>query len=62
MHTVKLRVAPVPASAPHDDGLREVIDLIRAGLFSRGDTALLRPLIDDLLDADPYMVMTGGLQ
>ncbi len=40
----------------HDE-LREVIDLLRAGFFSRGDQSLFRPLIDDLLDTDPYMVM-----
>ena len=37
--------------------LREVIDLIRAGFFSRGDTELFRPLIDNLLAADPYFVL-----
>jgi glycogen phosphorylase len=37
--------------------LREVIDLISAGFFSRGDTAIFRPLIDDLLTVDPYLVM-----
>ena len=40
-----------------NDELREVVDLLRAGFFSRGDTALFRPLIDDLLTADPFMVM-----
>ncbi len=39
---------------PH---LREVIDLIRSGYFTRGDTDLLRPLIDGLLHHDPYMVL-----
>jgi starch phosphorylase len=37
--------------------LREVIDLIRAGFFSRGDTELFRPLVDNLLLHDPYMVL-----
>jgi glycogen phosphorylase len=37
--------------------LREVIDLISAGFFSRGDTEIFRPLINDLLTADPYLVM-----
>jgi starch phosphorylase len=36
--------------------LREVIDLIRGGFFSRGDTELFRPLIDGLMHYDPYMV------
>lgn len=37
--------------------LREVIDLIRHGFFSRGDTELFRPLIDNLLYHDPYLVL-----
>ena len=37
--------------------LREVLDLIRSGFFTRGDTDLLRPLIDGLLYHDPYMVL-----
>jgi starch phosphorylase len=37
--------------------LREVIDLIRGGFFSRGDSELFRPLIDGLLYHDPYMLL-----
>ncbi len=37
-------------------GLRDVIDLIRSGFFSRGDTELFRPLIDGLLYQDPYLL------
>jgi starch phosphorylase len=36
--------------------LREVIDLIRSGFFTRGDTTLLQPLMDNLLHVDPYML------
>ena len=36
--------------------LREVIDLLRSGLFSRGDTELFRPLIDGLMNQDPYLL------
>ena len=36
--------------------LREVIDLIRSGFFSRGDTDLFKPLIDSLMHYDPYML------
>jgi len=36
--------------------LREVIDLIRSGFFSRGDAELFRPLIDSLMHYDPYML------
>ncbi|HUX73947.1 MAG TPA: glycogen/starch/alpha-glucan phosphorylase [Steroidobacteraceae bacterium] len=37
--------------------LREVIDLIAGGFFSRGDADLFKPLIDDLLHHDPYMLL-----
>jgi starch phosphorylase len=37
--------------------LRQVLDLIRDGFFSRGDTTLFRPLVDGLLRWDPYMVL-----
>jgi glycogen phosphorylase len=37
--------------------LREVIDLVRKGFFSRGDADLFRSLIDTLTWSDPYMVM-----
>jgi len=37
--------------------LREVIDLIREGFFSRGDTELFRPLVDRLLYHDPYVAL-----
>ncbi len=40
-----------------NQGLRDVIDLIRSGSFSRGDTELFRPLIDGLLNQDPYLVL-----
>jgi hypothetical protein len=39
-----------------NQGLRDVIDLIRSGFFSRGDTELFRPLIDGLMYHDPYML------
>jgi starch phosphorylase len=38
-------------------GLRDVIDLIRSGFFSRGDAELFRPLIDGLLYQDPYLLL-----
>lgn len=37
--------------------LREAIELVRSGFFSRGDTELFRPLIDGLLTHDPYFVL-----
>ncbi len=42
------------AAAPE---LREVIDLIRSGFFSRGDTTLFKPLVDNLVYHDPYLVL-----
>jgi starch phosphorylase len=40
-----------------NQGLRDVIDLIRSGFFSRGDTELFRPLVDGLLYHDPYLLL-----
>ncbi|MEP6883170.1 MAG: glycogen/starch/alpha-glucan phosphorylase [Gammaproteobacteria bacterium] len=40
-----------------NQGLRDVIDLIHSGFFSRGDTELFRPLIDGLLYHDPYLLL-----
>jgi glycogen phosphorylase len=41
----------------HDnDQLREVIEMIAAGDFSKGDRELFRPLIDSLLHRDEYQV------
>jgi starch phosphorylase len=39
-----------------DQDLRDAIDLINSGLFSRGDGSLFRPLTDSLLDSDPFLV------
>jgi starch phosphorylase len=36
--------------------LKDVIDLIRGGFFSRGDTELFRSLVDGLMYHDPYML------
>jgi starch phosphorylase len=36
--------------------LREVIDSIASGQFSRGDRNLFRPLVDGLLNSDPYLL------
>jgi len=40
-----------------NDELRAVIDLIRDGHFSRGDRDLFRPIIDSLLNWDPYRLL-----
>jgi glycogen phosphorylase len=47
---------------PHDyynqnEQLREVLNLIGSGHFSHGDPNLFKPLLDSLLNQDPYMLM-----
>jgi starch phosphorylase len=37
--------------------LREVIDLISSGFFTRGDRDVFRPLVEHLLNHDEYMLM-----
>jgi starch phosphorylase len=37
--------------------LRAVLDLIREGFFSRGDTAQFRAIVDELLNWDTYMLL-----
>jgi len=39
-----------------DTALREVIDAISRGDFSRGDRALFQPLVDSLMQRDEYML------
>ena len=40
-----------------NDALREVMDLILCGFFSRGDGDIFRPLVDNLLYHDPFLVL-----
>ena len=40
-----------------DEALKGTIDLINSGLFSHGDTELFRPLTDNLIHQDPFMVL-----
>jgi starch phosphorylase len=40
-----------------DDELRSVLELLASGLFSHGDRDLFRPLLDNLLHHDPYLVL-----
>jgi starch phosphorylase len=37
--------------------LRAVFDLINSGVFSAGDTSLFKPLVDGLLENDPYLLL-----
>jgi len=40
-----------------NEQLKSAVDLIASGLFSHGDTELFRPLTDNLIHADPFMVL-----
>jgi starch phosphorylase len=40
-----------------DDELRQAIDLIADGAFSDGDTNLFRPLVENLLHQDDYLLL-----
>ena len=42
----------------NDPVLRGALDAIASGLFSGGDKALFRPLVDQLIDHDPFLVLT----
>ncbi len=37
--------------------LKSALDLIASGHFSKGDASLFRPLVDDLINHDPYFVL-----
>ncbi|WP_423127087.1 glycogen/starch/alpha-glucan phosphorylase [Gaoshiqia sp. Z1-71] len=41
----------------HNEELSEVISLISSGLLSDGDTGLFKPIVDDLLWHDPYLLL-----
>jgi starch phosphorylase len=40
-----------------NDELREVIDFIASGELARGDAELFRPLVANLLDHDPFLLL-----
>lgn len=40
-----------------DARIKSLVDLIGSGLFSHGDAALFRPLVDNLIYHDPFMVL-----
>ena len=37
--------------------LREVIDFIASGALGRGDAELFRPIVENLLDHDPFLLL-----
>lgn len=44
-------------SYEQNEELREIIDLVRSGFFSRGDRDLFEPLINELLSRDEYCLL-----
>ena len=40
-----------------DGALREVLDFISSGALAGGDADLFRPLVDNLLSSDPFLVL-----
>jgi glycogen phosphorylase len=47
-----------PSNFYHDNPeLKSAIDLIDSGLFAHGDRELFRPITENLLDHDPFMVL-----
>ncbi|MCX7201739.1 MAG: glycogen/starch/alpha-glucan phosphorylase, partial [Burkholderiales bacterium] len=62
MRTPEVAALRVAGYRPADivetnDEVREVLNLVREGFFSRGNTELFQPLVDNLLQHDPYMVL-----
>ena len=41
----------------HNRTLREVIDFIESGELGRGDRELFRPIVDNLLEHDPFLLL-----
>jgi len=39
------------------EALREALELVARGHFSRGDREMFRPLLDNLLNSDPFLVL-----
>jgi starch phosphorylase len=57
---VAARTAQGYSPRPFYDGdaeLRAAIDLIKSGFFSRGDRDMFQPLVDSLLNYDPFLVL-----
>ena len=45
------------AFVERNDELHEVLELIGSGHFSRGDANVFRPLVDNLIHSDPFLVL-----
>ena len=40
-----------------NSALKEIFEQLQKGIFSQGDKTLFAPLVDNLLDSDPYRVL-----
>jgi starch phosphorylase len=56
VHQTRARGYDPRAICEGNPALREAIDQIASGVFSRGDKALFRPLVDSLLNHDEYLL------
>ena len=57
MHALKEHGYDPRAYYEGNKELKEAIDLIGSGFFSRGDSNLFKPLIDGLVNHDEYLVL-----
>jgi len=54
----KIRTGYVPWRSYEEDAeLKDALDMLASGAFSRGDRELFRPLVDSLLNHDPFLVL-----
>ncbi len=62
LSTPEVQALRVQGYDPHDvyesnAEIHEVINLVRDGYFSRGNTEQFKPLVENLINHDPYMVL-----
>jgi starch phosphorylase len=57
VHSLKIRGYNPGSHYESNLNLKETIDKIGSGVFSRGDRELFRPLVDSLLNRDEYMLL-----
>jgi starch phosphorylase len=57
VHVLKVRGYNPRSYYESNSNLKETIDQIGSGVFSRGDRELFRPLVDSLLNRDEYMLL-----
>ena len=51
------RLSPARSLRAEHAALREVIDFIASGALGRGDAELFRPIVENLLDHDPFLLL-----